>query len=270
MICAMPEAAAARSGGGAPSTGPAEKFIEVRGLKKRFGRQEVLRGVDLTIRRGETLVLIGPSGEGKTVLMKHFIGLLKPDAGSVVVDGEDVVALRERRLASVRKKFGFLFQNAALFDALTVAENVAFPLVESGLRDRAEIARRVHDALAVVDLEEHKEKLPVNLSGGMRKRAGIARSVVANPCCVLYDEPTASLDPVVADVIDQLILRLQRRFQVTSVVVTHDMKSVFKIADRVAMLKEGVIRFCGTAEELRRSPDPDIQDFIEGRSHFQG
>ncbi len=245
-------------------------FIEVRDLTKKFGEQHVLRGVNLTVYRGETLVLIGPSGEGKTVLMKHFIGLLKPDAGSVVVDGVSVHRLRERQLSATRKKFGFLFQNAALFDAMTVAENVAFPLVESGVRDRAEIIKRVHDALEVVDLEEHKEKLPVNLSGGMRKRAGIARSVVANPQCVLYDEPTASLDPVVADVIDQLIMRLQHRFRVTSIVVTHDMKSVFKIANRVAMLKNGVIHFCGTPEELRNSPDADIQDFIEGRSHLQG
>lgn len=245
-------------------------FIEVQGLNKSFGQQQVLRGVDLTIYRGETLVLIGPSGEGKTVLMKHLVGLLKPDAGSVLVDGMSVIGLRERALAPIRKKFGFLFQNAALFDALTVEENVAFPLVESGVRDHAEIERRVHDALAVVDLEEHKRKLPVNLSGGMRKRAGIARSVVANPQCVLYDEPTASLDPVVADVIDQMIIRLQRRFKMTSIVVTHDMKSVFKIADRVAMLKEGVIHFYGTADELKNSPQADIQDFIEGRSHVQG
>ncbi len=245
-------------------------FIEVRELTKNFGKQQVLRGVNLTVYRGETLVLIGPSGEGKTVLMKHFIGLLKPDSGSVVVDGVSVNSLRERQLSATRKKFGFLFQNAALFDAMTVAENVAFPLVESGVRDRAEIHKRVHDALEVVDLEEHKEKLPVNLSGGMRKRAGIARSVVANPQCVLYDEPTASLDPVVADVIDQLIMRLQRRFQVTSIVVTHDMKSVFKIANRIAMLKNGVIHFCGTPDELRNSPDAAIQDFIEGRSHLQG
>lgn len=254
----------------APRSSEDRVFIEVRDLEKKFGEQHVLRGVNLTVYRGETLVLIGPSGEGKTVLMKHFIGLLKPDAGSVVVDGVHVSGLRERQLSATRKKFGFLFQNAALFDAMTVAENVAFPLVESGVRDRDEINKRVHDALEVVDLEEHKEKLPVNLSGGMRKRAGIARSVVANPQCVLYDEPTASLDPVVADVIDQLIMRLQRRFQVTSIVVTHDMKSVFKIANRVAMLKNGTIRFCGTPDELRNSPDEDIQDFIEGRSHLNG
>lgn len=241
-------------------------FIEVRGLHKSIGPQHILRGVDIDVYKGETLVIIGQSGEGKTVLMKHLIGLMHPDKGSIKVDGESVVGLRERQFSTVRKKFGFLFQNAALFDAMTVADNVAFPLREAGIRDRDEIAQRVHDALEVVDLEEHKSKLPVNLSGGMRKRAGIARSVVAKPQCILYDEPTASLDPIVSDVIDQMILRMQKRYGITSLVVTHDMKSVFKIANRVAMLKGGVIRFCGTPDELRHSPDQDIQDFIEGRS----
>jgi len=245
-------------------------FIEVRGLQKSIGAQHILRGVDITVFRGETLVIIGPSGEGKTVFMKHLIGLLKPDQGTITVDGQSILGLRERQFAPVRKKFGFLFQNAALFDALTVEDNVAFPLVESGIRDHEEIVQRVHEALEVVDLEEHKKKLPVNLSGGMRKRAGIARSVVARPQCILYDEPTASLDPVVADVIDQMIIRLQKRYGITSIVVTHDMKSVFKIADRVAMLKGGVIRFCGTPDELRHSPEQDIQDFIEGRSNVTG
>jgi phospholipid/cholesterol/gamma-HCH transport system ATP-binding protein len=245
-------------------------FVEVRGLQKSIGSQHILRGVDITVFRGETLVIIGPSGEGKTVFMKHLIGLLKPDQGTIMIDGQSILGLRERQFAPVRKKFGFLFQNAALFDALTVEENVAFPLIESGLHDREEIRQRVHEALEVVDLEEHKKKLPVNLSGGMRKRAGIARSVVARPQCILYDEPTASLDPVVSDVIDQMIIRLQKRFGITSLVVTHDMKSVFKVADRVAMLKGGVIRFCGTPDELRHSPDQEIQDFIEGRSNVTG
>lgn len=248
------------------STSKNSAFIEVRGLHKSIGPQHILRGVDIDVHQGETLVIIGPSGEGKTVLMKHLIGLMHPDKGSIKIDGESVIGLRERQFSAVRKKFGFLFQNAALFDALTVAENVAFPLREAGIRDRDEIAQRVHDALEVVDLEEHKNKLPVNLSGGMRKRAGIARSVVAKPQCILYDEPTASLDPVVSDVIDQMILRMQKRYGITSLVVTHDMKSVFKIANRVAMLKGGVIRFCGTPDELRHAPDQDIQDFIEGRS----
>lgn len=248
------------------STPTPKAFIEVRGLHKSIGSQHILRGVDIDVHKGETLAIIGPSGEGKTVLMKHLIGLLHPDQGSIVIDGESVIGLGERQFSSVRKKFGFLFQNAALFDAMTVEENVAFPLKEAGIKDRDEIAQRVHDALEVVDLEEHKSKLPVNLSGGMRKRAGIARSVVARPQCILYDEPTASLDPLVSDVIDRMIQRMQKRYGITSLVVTHDMKSVFKIANRVAMFKGGVIRFCGTPEELRNSPETDIQDFIEGRS----
>ncbi|HYF33668.1 MAG TPA: ATP-binding cassette domain-containing protein, partial [Prosthecobacter sp.] len=152
------------------------------------------------------------------------------------------------------------------FDSLTVAQNVAFPLLEAGITDRGEIDRRVHDALSLVDLEEHKDKMPINLSGGMRKRVGIARAIIGRPQCILYDEPTAGLDPIVTDVIDNMIKRLQKRFQVTSIVITHDMGSVFKIADRVAMLKNGVIYFIGTCDDLRQSDDPEIQNFISGRS----
>lgn len=245
---------------------PAAPFIEVHGLHKKFGRQQILRGLDLTIMKGETLVLIGPSGEGKSVLLKHLMGLLKPDAGDITVDGLKMGGRREREWFPVRKKFGILFQNAALFDSLNLAQNVAFPLVEAGVRDPKEIDQRVHEALEVVELDEHMEKMPVNLSGGMKKRAGIARAIIGHPQCVLYDEPTSGLDPIVSDVIDQMIMRLQKRFGVTSVVVTHDMKSVFKIANRVAMLKMGVIRFLGTPDELRHCPDEDIQNFIEGKS----
>ncbi len=242
------------------------EFIEVRGLQKTLGEQHILHGVDLTVHRGETLVIIGPSGEGKTVLMKHVIGLMRPDVGTVVVDGLHVEKLRERELAPIRAKVSMMFQNAALFDSMTVEENIAFPLVEAGLRDRKELRDRVQEALEVVDLAEHGKKLPVNLSGGMRKRAGIARAIVTRSQCILYDEPTASLDPLVSDVIDQMILRLQKRYHITSLVVTHDMKSMYKIANRVAMLKRGVIHFLGTPEELKNSPDPEVQDFIEGRS----
>jgi phospholipid/cholesterol/gamma-HCH transport system ATP-binding protein len=243
-----------------------EPFIEVRGLHKRLGWQHVLRGVDLTVYKGETLILIGPSGEGKTVLMKHIIGLLHPDEGTITVDGVNMTGLKERELAPIRKRVSMLFQQGALFDSMSVAGNVAFPLLESGVRDREEIRTRVKEALEIVDLSEHADKLPVNLSGGMRKRAGIARAIVARTQCILYDEPTSGLDPIVADVIDQMTLRLQRRFGVTSIVVTHDMRSVFKIANRVAMLKRGVIHFLGTPDELRNCPDPEVQDFIEGRS----
>lgn len=241
-------------------------FIEIRGLHKKFGSQEVLSGIDLTVQRGETLLIIGPSGEGKTVMIKHIIGLLRPDAGTVVVDGVEVNKLRERELAPVRKRVSMLFQGAALFDSLTVEENVAFPLREAGVRDREEIRQRVHDALAAVELDEHKEKLPVNLSGGMRKRAGIARAIVGQTQCILYDEPNSGLDPIVADVIDQMILRMQRRFNVTSLVVTHDMRSIPKIANRVALLMHGVIRFLGTPAELNSCGDADVRNFIEGRS----
>ncbi len=241
-------------------------FIEIRDLHKKLGSQKVLCGIDLTVRRGETLVIIGPSGEGKTVMIKHVIGLMRPDSGSVIVDGVEVNKLRERELAPVRKRVSMLFQGAALFDSLTVAENVAFPLREAGVRDRAEIKQRVMEALEAVDLDEHKDKLPVNLSGGMRKRAGIARAIVGRTQCILYDEPNSGLDPIVADVIDQMILRMQKRFGVTSLVVTHDMKSIPKIANRVAMLKRGIIHFLGTPDELRACPDPEVQDFIEGRS----
>ena len=245
-------------------------FIIVRGLHKKLGSQQILRGIDLTVYRGETLMLIGPSGEGKTVLMKHFIGLMRPDSGEISVDGVNVIGLREREFASVRKKVGVLFQGGALFDNLTVEGNVAFPLIESGIRDYKEIRQRVDEALKLVELDEHKTKLPVNLSGGMRKRCGIARAIVARADCILYDEPNSGLDPIVSDVIDQMILRLQKRYGITSVVVTHDMKSVFKIADRVAFLKRGVIHFLGTPEELRQSQDQEVQDFIEGRSGVKG
>lgn len=245
---------------------PRLPFIKLTGVHKSFGAQKILQGVNLTIEKGETLVLIGPSGEGKSVLLKHIIALLKPDAGQVELDGVNLCGLTERQLAQVRRRMGYLFQNAALFDSLTVGENVAFPLVEAGVRDRAELDARVTEALEMVDLAEHKGKMPVDLSGGMRKRVGIARAIIGKPACILYDEPTAGLDPIVTDVIDHMIMRLQRRLGVTSIVITHDMGSVFKIANRVGMLKNGVISFLGTPEDLRNSPAPEIQDFIAGRS----
>lgn len=249
-----------------PGTDSSVPFIRVTGLKKSFGPQKTLQGVDLDICHGETLVLIGPSGEGKSVLLKHIIGLLHPDEGRVELDGVNLCSMTERQLLIARQRMGYLFQNAALFGSLTVAENVAFPLKEAGLRDKKQIADRVHEALDLVELSAHKDKMPVNLSGGMRKRAGIARAIVTRPECILYDEPTAGLDPVVTDVIDHMIQRMQKRFRVTSIVITHDMSSVFRIADRVVMLKNGVVSFNGTPEELRASPEPDIQNFIAGRS----
>jgi phospholipid/cholesterol/gamma-HCH transport system ATP-binding protein len=241
-------------------------FIELRGVKKRFGAQEVLKGIHLKLHHGETLCIIGPSGEGKTVMMKHIIGLIQPDEGDVIVGGIRVNGLKEREMAPIRQKVSMLFQGAALFDNLTVEENVAFPLWERGVRDRAEIIRRVREALEAVDLYEHRQKYPTSLSGGMRKRTGIARAIIDHSECILYDEPNSGLDPIGSDVIDQMILRMQRRFGVTSIIVTHDMRSIFKIADRIAMLYRGEIRFLGTPAELRDTKDEIVQNFVNGRS----
>ncbi|HRH96390.1 MAG TPA: ABC transporter ATP-binding protein [Prosthecobacter sp.] len=252
-----------------PSSG-SPVFIELKGVCKRFGSQEVLRDISLTLQHGETLCVIGPSGEGKTVMIKHIIGLIKPDSGEIYVDGMHVNRLKEREMAPVRKKVSMLFQGAALFDSLTVEQNVAFPLLEHGVRDRGEINRRVREALQAVDLDEHRHKYPTSLSGGMRKRTGIARAIIDHSECILYDEPNSGLDPIGSDVIDQMILRMQRRFNVTSIIVTHDMRSVFKIANRVAMLYRGEIRFLGTPAELRDSSDSVVQDFVNGRSDITG
>ncbi len=241
-------------------------MIEVRRLVKRLGGEEILRGIELTVARGETLVIIGRSGGGKSVLLKHLIGLMTPDAGEVWIDGENIIGLTERQLAAIRRKVGILFQSGALFDSMTVEENIAFPLEEAGERDPAKIAEKVREILEVIELEGEEKKMPVNLSGGMKKRVGLARSIIQRPSCVLYDEPTAGLDPVVSDSINRLIRRLQKRFGVTSVVVTHDMKSAFHIADHIAYLHEGRIYFYGTPSELEMSNDPLIQDFMLGRS----
>ncbi|MGC3990695.1 MAG: ABC transporter ATP-binding protein [Chthoniobacteraceae bacterium] len=241
-------------------------LIRIRGLHKQLGRQHVLRGIDLDIRRGETLVVIGRSGSGKSVLLKHIIGLMQPTAGEVLVDGVDVTKLSERKLAAVRKQVGILFQSGALFDSMNVETNVAFPLKEIGVRNPAEIDRRVAEALEMVNLAGEQKKMPEKLSGGMRKRVGLARAIVSQPEGILYDEPTTGLDPVMSDSINRLIRRLQKRLQVTSIVVTHDMKSAFHVADQIAYLHEGRIYFKGTADELRASPDPLIQNFIEGNS----
>ncbi len=246
-----------------------EAFLRIHDLRKHLGSQEVLRGVNLEIETGQTMVIIGRSGGGKSVLLKHLIGLLHPDSGEIFVEGENIVRLGERQLGPIRRKVGILFQHGALFDSMSVEENVAFPLRESGLRDAKAIADKVAEALEVVDLGGQQKKMPVNLSGGMKKRVALARAVVSRPRCILYDEPTAGLDPVVSDSINLLIRRLQKRFAVTSLVVTHDMKSAFDIADRIAYLKHGRIYFEGTSAELQASADPDIQDFIAGRSRAQ-
>ena len=244
-------------------------MIRVERLVKNIGAQEILRGVDLEVRRGETLAIIGRSGGGKSVLLKHLIGLMRPDAGQIWIEGENIIGMKERRLASIRQKVGILFQGSALFDSMTVAENIAFPLREAGERDPKVLRKRVSEMLEVMELGGQEEKMPVNLSGGMKKRVGLARSIIRQPSCILYDEPTSGLDPVVSDSINRLIRRLQQRFGVTSVVVTHDMKNAFHVADRIAYLHNGRIYFHGTPDELRLSTDKLIQDFLIGRSEEQ-
>lgn len=250
----------------APSPSSPPPFIEVRGLHKRIGTQHIIRGMDLTIHHGESLAIIGGSGTGKSVTLKLIMGLMPATSGSITVDGQEITTLTERQLGPHRRKIGMLFQDGALFDSLTVEENVAFPLLEAGEKDHAKIAATVHEVLDDVGLAEHKQKLPSALSGGMRKRAALARAVVTKPRCILYDEPTAGLDPIVSDSIDKLIRRTQRRYGCTSVIVTHDMKSVRTVADRVLYLRDGTVYFNGTPAELFASPDPVIQQFVEGRS----
>jgi phospholipid/cholesterol/gamma-HCH transport system ATP-binding protein len=241
-------------------------MISVRGLMKRIGTQEILRGVDLDVHAGETVAIIGRSGGGKTVLLKHLVGLMQPNSGEVWIEGQNIIGLNERALGAIRQKVGILFQGAALFDSMTVQENIAFPLREAGERNMQTIRAKVHEMLEVMELQGQEEKMPVALSGGMKKRVGLARAIVRRPSCILYDEPTSGLDPVVSDSINRLIRRLQKRYGVTSIVVTHDMKSAFDVANHVAYLHDGRIYFYGTPFELQNSSDPLLQDFLQGRS----
>jgi len=241
-------------------------MIEVRDVTKSFGSQQVLRGVSLDIRRGEAVVIIGRSGGGKSILLKHLIGLLQPDSGIVRVDGEDLARMDERRLLRVRRKFGMLFQMAALFDSLTVDENVGFVLRREGVEPEAEIRRRIGEALDVVELPGIGRKMPSELSGGMRKRVGLARAIVYRPEIVLYDEPTTGLDPIAADNIDRLIRRVWETLHVTSIAVTHDMKSARTISNRILMLHEGRIYSEGPTSDILGSSDPVIHRFVNGIS----
>jgi phospholipid/cholesterol/gamma-HCH transport system ATP-binding protein len=241
-------------------------MIAVRGLKKRIGPQEILRGVELEVAAGQTLVIIGRSGAGKSVLLKSLVGLMHSDEGDIRIDGQSIIGMSERQLATVRRKVGILFQGGALFDSMTVEENIAFPLREAGVRDAKVLRQKIGEMLEVIELEGEENKLPVNLSGGMKKRVGLARAIINQPSCILYDEPTSGLDPVVSDSINRLICRLQERYRVTSVVVTHDMKSAFHVGDHIAYLHEGRIYFHGTPAQLQASSDPIIQDFLIGRS----
>jgi phospholipid/cholesterol/gamma-HCH transport system ATP-binding protein len=238
-------------------------LIECRGLRKSFGRKTVLAGVDLRVFAGETLVILGGSGSGKSVLLRHMNALLRPDDGSVWLDGEQISSLEESDLPSRRRKIGMLFQMAALFDSMTIFENVAFPMRERGERSEAEIRDRVASLLEVVDLAGTEDRLPAELSGGMRKRAGLARALALEPRAMLYDEPTTGLDPVVGQKINQLIRDLQQRFGLTGVVVTHDLRSAAMVGDRIAFLDGGRIGFTGTLDEARRAGEPRLREFLE-------
>jgi phospholipid/cholesterol/gamma-HCH transport system ATP-binding protein len=241
-------------------------MLTVCDLMKTIDGQEILRGVDLDVAHGETLGIIGRSGGGKSVLLKHLVGLIQPDEGEIWIEGQNITGLNERQLGAIRQKIGILFQGAALFDSMTVAENIAFPLREAGERDPKVLREKVREMLDVVELEGQEEKMPVSLSGGMKKRVGLARSIIRRPKCVLYDEPTSGLDPVVADSINRLIRRLQKRLGMTSIVVTHDMKSAFDVANHIAYLHEGRIYFYGTPIQFQQTRDPILQDFLLGRS----
>lgn len=242
-----------------------EIFISVRDITQQFGEQKVLRGVSFDVYRGELLAVIGASGAGKSVILKHLAGLIDPLSGEIYVDGHKISNVSEEARAPLRSKIGFMFQGGALFDSMTVAQNVAFPLVERRMKD-PDIDRRVNAALESVYLDGHGDKMPSELSGGMIKRVAVARAIVVEPECLFYDEPTAGLDPIVTDGISYLIREFNVDHQKTTVIVSHDMGSVMKIADRIIYLREGEIYWQGTPEELRASRDPVCYQFIEGLS----
>jgi phospholipid/cholesterol/gamma-HCH transport system ATP-binding protein len=238
-------------------------IIRIEDLHKSFGSNHVLRGVNLDVEEGTTVVILGGSGSGKTVLMKHMIGLLKPDRGRVIVDGEDIVPYEGEQLARVRRKFGMVFQAAALFDSMTIYENVSFPLREHARMGEEEIRARVRQKLALLGLQNVEDKYPADLSGGMRKRVGLARAIVMDPKIVLYDEPTTGLDPITTASVDQMILDARRELGVTSVVISHDVASAFKVADKVAFLYDGRIVDEGPPSRLRESRHPAVHAFLE-------
>jgi phospholipid/cholesterol/gamma-HCH transport system ATP-binding protein len=239
-------------------------MIEVRHLRKNFGAQSVLDDVNFRIENGESVIIIGRSGGGKSVLLKHLIGLLQPDAGEVLVNRQNIVPMNERQLLQVRRMFGMVFQGAALFDSMTVAENVAFGLRRHEHLTEAEITKRVSEALELVDLPGTEKKKPAELSGGMRKRVGLARAIVYHPEIVLYDEPTTGLDPIASDSIDRLIMRTHSHFKVTTVVVTHDMRTARRVGQRVMLLHEKKIYASGEPEAFFASQDPVVRQFIDG------
>ncbi len=244
-------------------------IIQFKDVHKSFGRLIVLNGVTLNVERGKCLVIIGASGTGKSVLLKHIVGLLKPDAGEIWFDNQRVDTLDVRRLMDLRRRIGFLFQMGALFDSLTVLDNVAFPLVEHTRKSEEEIRQIAEAKLRMVGLANIGAKMPAELSGGQKKRVALARAIALNPEVILYDEPTTGLDPVRSDVINELIIKLQRELRVTSIVVTHDMHSAFKVADRIVMLHEGKIAYDGSPHAILESNNPVVRRFVMGEASEQ-
>jgi phospholipid/cholesterol/gamma-HCH transport system ATP-binding protein len=242
---------------------PREPFVEFQELFKAYGSKQVLRGASLTVYRGEVLVILGGSGTGKSVTLRHMLGLEAPDSGRVIVEEEDITDLPEEELYRIRKKFGMLFQSGALFDSMTVFENIAFPLREHTEMSDEEITRAVREKLELVNLPNSEHLMPVDLSGGMRKRVGLARSIVLDPKVILYDEPTTGLDPITAQTINELIVDLQAKLNVTSVVVTHDIHSAFSVGDRIAFLHQGVFEWIGSMDQARDSDHPRLRDFLK-------
>jgi phospholipid/cholesterol/gamma-HCH transport system ATP-binding protein len=239
--------------------------IQIEGVRKAFGERVILDGVSLEVRDGETLAVIGASGAGKSVLLKNIVGLLEPDAGRVIVDGQHVAALTRPELYVLRRKVGYVFQFAALFDSMSVFDNVAMGLRRIPEMTEEEIAARVSDSLERVEMEDFSDRMPAQLSGGQRKRVGFARAIATRPKYLLYDEPTTGLDPVTTAIIDELVLKMARELSVAGIVITHDMKSAYRVAHRIALLYKGRIRFVGTPTEVQNSTDPIVRGFIEGR-----
>src|SRR5579862_2300759 len=241
-------------------------MISLRNVYKAFGSKRVLSGFSLDVEEGETVAIIGFSGAGKSVAIKHIVGLLMPDKGEVIVDGLNVPSLSRQELYQLRARIGYVFQFAALFDSLTIGDNVAMGLRKQEGLSEAEIDERVHEALELVDLPNVAERFPAELSGGMRKRVGIARAIALRPKYILYDEPTTGLDPVTSSVIDQLMIRMRDKLGVTSIIITHDMRSAYTVGTRIAMLYQGRVEQVGTVDEVRHTSDPIVRQFIEGRA----
>ena len=244
-------------------------MIEVSKVRKSFGDQVVLQSISFSVGAGESVAIIGRSGTGKSVLIKHLVGLLSPDEGAVRVERQDLVGMSERQMLSVRQKFGMLFQGAALFDSMNVHENIAFPLRRLGVDDGAEIDRRVEEVLGLVELPGVGGKMPSELSGGMQKRVGLARAIVHRPQIILYDEPTTGLDPIVADSIDQLMMRVRDQYSVTSIVITHDMRCARRMGQRIIYLSEGQVYLDAPAEEVFNSEDTQVSRFIRGEADLK-